>query len=128
MPRDPRNDAMEDRVRIEHMLEAACDVRAYMAGRSRTDLDQDSMLRRAVMNAIQQIGEAAASIGEEGRSRVPELPWGQIVAMRHVIVHVYWGIDLNRVWMTATSDIPQLIALLEHATSGWPMPPDDEAA
>lgn len=80
------------------------------------------MLRRALTNAVQQIGEAAARVSDDGRRRAPAVPWGQIVAMRHVLVHVYWGIDNDRLWMTATHDIPLLTQSLEAACSNWPMP------
>ncbi len=113
---------IDDRVRVEHMLEAARDIQAYVKGRSRTDLDRDSMLLRALTNAVQQVGEAAARISDEGRARAPSLPWGQIVAMRHVLVHVYWGVDLDRLWATATGDMPVLISALEEACVTWPLP------
>lgn len=88
MPRDRERPLIDDRVRIEHMLEAARDVASFVAGRARADLESDAMLQRAITNAVQQIGEAAANIGDASRARVPGLPWGQIVAMRHVLVHV----------------------------------------
>ncbi|HYF14131.1 MAG TPA: HepT-like ribonuclease domain-containing protein [Phycisphaerales bacterium] len=123
MPRECGGSSIDDRVRIEHMLRAARDVRRYVTGRARTDLDTDSMLLRAVLHAIQEVGEAAANTSDAGRSRVPVLPWGKIVAMRHVLVHVYWGIDRDRVWTTATQEVPELIRLLESACQDWPLPP-----
>lgn len=42
--------------------------------------------------------------------------------MRHVLVHVYWGVDLDRAWATATADAPVLIAALEQACINWPLP------
>jgi len=53
---------------------------------------------------------------------VPGIPWGQIVAVRHVLVHVYWGVDRNRLWSAATSDVRVLIAALEAACADWPLP------
>lgn len=103
------------------MFEAARDARRYVEGRSRQDLDRDSMLLRALTNAVQQIGEAAARMGDAGRARVPEIPWGQIVAMRHVLVHVYWGVDHDRLWSTATQDLPTLIDTREAAFRSWPL-------
>jgi hypothetical protein len=70
-------------------------------------------------------GEAAARISDRGRARVSDVPWGQIVAMRHVLVHVYWGVDADRLWVTATEDIPLLIQSLEKACFGWPLDPPD---
>lgn len=80
------------------------------------------MFRRALINAIQEIGEAAARITDEGRARAPELPWGKIVAMRHVMVHVYWGVDLDQLWKVAARDVPVLIVHIEDAVSSWPRP------
>jgi uncharacterized protein with HEPN domain len=42
--------------------------------------------------------------------------------MRHVLVHVYWGVDRDRLWKTATEDVPVLITALEQATGDWPLP------
>ena len=122
MPRDAKRLPIDDRVRFEHMLEGAKDVRQYIAKRSRADLGTDSMLTRALTNAVQQIGEAASKVSDAGRARAPTLPWGQIVAMRHVLVHVYWGVDLDRLWVTATDDVPLLIQALEAACKDWPLP------
>jgi uncharacterized protein with HEPN domain len=122
MPRDPDRYPLDDRLRIQHMLDAGRDVVSFINGRSRADLDRDVMLVRAMMNAIQEIGEAAARVGEVASARVPDLPWGQIVAMRHILVHVYWGVDRDRLWKTATEDVPVLIKLLEQATNEWPIP------
>ncbi len=101
------------------MLDAAADAQSYIKGRRREDLDSDSMLRRAMVNALQVIGEAAARVTDDGRARVPRLPWGQIVAARHILVHVYWGIDTDQVWNMAVQDIPTLVAELEMAIAAW---------
>jgi len=119
---DRRGLPIDDRVRIEHMLEAVRDVQSYVEGRERNELETDSMLLRALTNAVQEIGEAAARLSDEGRTRVPGIPWGQIVAMRHVLVHVYWGVDHDRLWTTATQDVPILLAALEAACKDWPLP------
>jgi len=121
MPRN-RPGAIEDRVRIQHMLDAARQGVAFVADRTRADLDHDPMLARALMHVVMEIGEAAARTSDAGRSRVPALPWGQMVAMRHILVHVYWGVDFDRLWTTTAEELPRLIAELEAAIAGWPMP------
>ena len=103
------------------MLDAGRHIELFVKDRSRNDLDNDPMFVRALMNAVQEIGEAAARISDAGRDRAPDVPWGQIVAMRHVLVHVYWGVDRDRLWKTAIEDVPVLIAALEEATADWPL-------
>lgn len=109
-----------DRDRVEHILVAARAAVGFVAGRARADLDNDDMLRRALINAVQEIGEAAARVTDAGRARVPGLPWGQIVAMRHVLVHVYWGVDPDQLWKVAAQDLPVLVASVEIALAAWP--------
>ena len=61
-----------------------------------------------VLYYIQLIGEAANGISAEFQQAHPIIPWKKIVAMRHLLVHHYFGIDLDEVWNTAQKDLPEL--------------------
>ena len=87
-----------------------------------TILASDMMFRRALINALQEIGEAAARVSDQGRARAASLPWGKIVAARHILVHVYWGVDHEQVWKMATIHVPQMIEAIEAAFVSWPLP------
>lgn len=104
------------------MLEASQAVTRFVAGRQRSDLESDDMLRRAVLHAIQEIGEAAARMTEAGRALAPQLPWGSIVQMRHIMVHVYWGVDLDRVWSVATDHMRTISEAAAQAIPKLPLP------
>jgi uncharacterized protein with HEPN domain len=83
MRRDERPPS--DRERLEHMLAAARDAVAMSQGRRRADLDTDIMLQHAPVRCVQIVGEAAARVSEEGRQRVPGLPWPrQRLGFHHV--------------------------------------------
>ena len=110
----------DDRIRMQHMIDAARQAAQFVVGRTRDDLDVDAMLSRALMHAVLEIGEAAARTSDEGRQRAPEVPWGQIVAMRHVLVHVYWGVDFDRLWKTVVEELPLLVVQLDAALTDWP--------
>ena len=66
-----------------------------------------------MIHHIQIIGEAVRSITPELIHLSPETPWSAIVGMRHVLVHDYFGIDLDEVWNVVQHDIPQLRATVE---------------
>ena len=89
----PRDGAADDRIRVEHMRLAALDVVELSRGRTAGELASDMPLRRALVNAIQDIGEAASKVTAFGRTRVPTLPWDAIVATRHRLAHGYSEID-----------------------------------
>lgn len=104
------------------MLDASRDAAGMVKGRSRGDLDTNMMLRRALINAVQEVGEAAARITPAGRERLAVLPWGQIVGMRNRLVHGYDRINLDMLWTVAAEELPALIGLLEGALREWPLP------
>jgi uncharacterized protein with HEPN domain len=56
------------------------------------------------------IGEACRALPAEFREQHKEIPWGQIIGMRHILVHHYFGIDEEAVWTAATHDLPILKA------------------
>jgi len=102
------------------MMDAARQAMGFAQGKSRKSLDTDPMLARALMHAILEIGEAASRTSDAGRSRAPEVPWAQLVGMRNVLIHVYWGVDFDRLWKTVSEELPALLAMLELATKDWP--------
>ena len=104
---------IDDQTRIRHMLAAGYDAQAFVQGKTREDLASDRMLTRALINCIEDIGEAAANLTPAYKEQHTELPWRQIVAMRNRLIHGYFEVDLDRVWDTATNDIPALIVALE---------------
>lgn len=102
------------------MLDAARAAQRIASGRLRADLESDEALLRALTHCFMEIGEAAARISDPGRQRIASLPWGQIVHVRHIVVHVYWGVDRDRLWQGISEDLPPLIAAIEVALKDWP--------
>jgi len=122
MPRDPAKSPLDDRIRVQHMLEAARDVVAIARGRCMDDLRTDMPMRRAIVNAIQEIGEAAAKVSPAGRARLAAIPWPVVVGMRNRLVHGYDEIDFGVVWKVATEEVGTLILALETTFVSWPLP------
>jgi len=105
----------DDRVRLQHMLDAAREALSFVAGRERRDLDADRMLVLALVKSIEIIGEAGTRVSEEGRDATPAVPWPEIIAMRNRLVHAYFDVNLDVVWATVREDLPALVAALQDA-------------
>ena len=103
----------DDLVRMRHMLDAAKEVLSFAKNKTRGDLDSERMLVLSIVKAIEIIGEGASKVTQETREAYTELPWANIIAMRNRLIHVYFDIDLDRVWDTVTDDLPPLIGSLE---------------
>jgi len=102
-----------DLVYVGHMLDMARKAVGKTRGLSRAAYDTDENLRLAVIHLVQVIGEAARQVSREASDAHPELPWADIIGMRHKVVHDYLGVDEDIVWQVVTEDLPKLVVLLE---------------
>jgi uncharacterized protein with HEPN domain len=78
------------------------------AGADFEAFQKSELLRSAVVQKLAIIGEAAARVSEDLKTRHPQVPWPQIVAFRNILVHAYIGIDWDVVWRAARSRCPVL--------------------
>lgn len=107
-----------DRIRVQHMLDAAREAVEIGGGRTRGDLEHDRVRALALLRCIEVIGEAASKVSRETRDENPDVPWVDIVGMRNRLIHAYFEVDLRRVCDTLTDDLPPLIVQLERIGSG----------
>jgi uncharacterized protein with HEPN domain len=54
------------------------------------------------------IGEAANHISDETKTKFSDIEWAQIIGMRNVFVHEYFGVDSQIVWEIIKNDLPIL--------------------
>lgn len=69
---------------------------------------QNELIQTWMLHNLQLIGEAARSLASEFREAHPEIPWTAIIGMRTILVHHYFEIDENAVWIAAERDVPPL--------------------
>ena len=93
---------------LEHMLEAIERVRRYMGRKRRAGFLGDALLQDAVIRNIEILGEAAGRLSPEFTARYPEIPWREIVGMRHRLIHGYLKVNLETVWEVVDRDLPTL--------------------
>jgi uncharacterized protein with HEPN domain len=100
-----------DLLYVEHMLEMATKAVSKTQGISREMFDSDENLRFALIHLIQIIGEAGRRVSRDFCDHHPQIPWADIIGMRHKVVHDYPGVDEDIVWQVITGDLPKLAAL-----------------
>ena len=84
----------------------------FAAGISYEEFVKDRMRYFAIMKNIEIIGEAANMLTVDFRERHTELPWEQIIGMRHVLVHGYAQISDMKLWRTVTKDLLPLYQIV----------------
>ena len=65
---------------------------------AREAFEADELLQNWFVRHLQIFGEAARLLPEEVRTLAPDIPWSEIIGMRHILVHNYFGIDTQVVW------------------------------
>jgi uncharacterized protein with HEPN domain len=90
------------------IVEAADHIAEFIAGADFEAFQESKMLRCAVVRKPAIIGEAAARVSEELKTRHAEVPWPQIIAFRNILVRAYFGIDWDMVWRAARNRGPVL--------------------
>jgi uncharacterized protein with HEPN domain len=97
----------DDPLRLQDILDSIAAIQRHTPP-TRPAFDSNEPVRSHILLHIQIIGEAASRLSQTLRDGNPRVPWRQIIAMRNILTHVYFGIDWNEVWQVAVRDIPTL--------------------
>lgn len=95
----------------ERMLSAAGQAISYVEGMTKEDFLADRKTQDAVIMKLLVIGELAVQLLEahaEFATRHPEIPWSQMKGMRNRMAHGYFELDMEIVWDTVQTAIPDL--------------------
>jgi uncharacterized protein with HEPN domain len=93
---------------LQDILHATVAIEQFIAGLDFEEFDASLLTRHAVSHDLAIIGEAAAKLPADFRIRHGSIPWRQIIGLRHVVVHGYFGLNWERVWATASVSVPEL--------------------
>lgn len=97
-----------DIARLKHILDAIIEIENYSLGTDIQEFVKNSMMRYACIKQLEIIGEASNHISEEVKTKFSNVEWSQIVGMRNIFVHEYFGMDTNLVWEIIKDDLPGL--------------------
>lgn len=96
-----------ERERLLDILEAIERIEKY-AAQGKKAFEKDELIQNWMVSHITMIGEACRSLPDDFQARYAEVPWADIIGMRNILVHHYFGIDLDAVWAVVEHDIPDL--------------------
>ena len=79
--------AKDDFVRLRHMVDSAKEAVELIHGKTRAELDTNRVLSLALVRLLEIVGEAASRVTTATRQQTPDIPWSQIVSLRHRLIH-----------------------------------------
>jgi uncharacterized protein with HEPN domain len=93
---------------IEHIIESIKLIETYTHEIAKEEFLSSHDIQDKVFRRLEIIGEAAKNLPEEFRKSHPEIEWKKMAGLRDVLIHSYFGIDLELAWKVIEKDIPDL--------------------
>ena len=93
---------------LTHILDSIKLVEEYLKGKSKLDFLNSIQLQDSVIRRIEIIGEAIKNIPNAIKNKYNQIPWKEITGMRDILIHQYFGVDLDLTWQVIVKDLPRL--------------------
>lgn len=104
--------ARDWRDRVDDIRRAASRILSYTAGLDERGFRANVLVVDAVLRNFEVIGEAARNVPIDVELRHPQVSWRAMRAMRNVLAHAYFDVDVAIVWRTIQEDLPDLPGVL----------------
>jgi uncharacterized protein with HEPN domain len=99
---------LNDRTRLEHMLEAADEVLAQYALLPNGRLPDGDFRYYAFVKCVEIIGEAAYRLSRDFRKQQAEVEWAKVIRLRHILVHEYHSVNEDTIFHIIKTHVPVL--------------------
>ena len=93
---------------LEDILNSIEKLEKYTKGLDFKAFSENEMVIDAVTRNLEVMGEAVKNIPLDIQKKYPEVEWKEAKGFRNILIHDYFGIDLESVWDTINDDIPLL--------------------
>jgi len=93
---------------VSHILEAIEKINRFVLPLDFQGFIKDDLVQSGVMRELGVIGEAAKNLSQEFKASHNKIPWKEITGMRDKLVHDYFEIDVDALWITIREDLPVL--------------------
>ena len=98
---------------LRDILKALESIEKFVEGMDFEEFQKDDKTSSAVVRKFEIIGEAAKRVPEHIKQEYQQVPWKEMAGMRDRLIHFYFGVDYNLVWITIKERIPQIKPLIK---------------
>jgi len=102
------------RFRVEDIISAIEKIFAFTKDADFDAFVANEMAVDAVIRNLEIIGEAARHIPAEIEAKYPDIGWVEMRAIRNILIHEYFGVDVAIIWHTVQTDLSPLLPNLRN--------------
>jgi uncharacterized protein with HEPN domain len=111
----------DELVYLRHVLSAIERIERYVQGVDEQAFCDGMLLQDGVIRQLEIIGEAVKHLPASVREEYPDTPWQDIAGTRDMLIHHYFGVSLDKVWLMVKRDIPVLKSQIVEILGNGPL-------
>ncbi|MHB1252779.1 MAG: HepT-like ribonuclease domain-containing protein [Candidatus Humimicrobiaceae bacterium] len=89
------------------------DIESFIKNLNFNEFSKDKKTLNAVIRSLEIIGEASKKIPANFKEKYPDIPWNKMLGMRNKLIHEYFGVDIEMLWIVITQDIQELKSIFK---------------
>jgi uncharacterized protein with HEPN domain len=98
----------KDKEYLQDIVDAISDIEKFIEGTTEKEFCRNKEKQYAVVRALEIIGEATKNLSRDLRTKHGKIPWRDIAGMRDKLIHMYFGVKLDLIWITIKDKLPEL--------------------
>ncbi len=97
-----------DLIFLKHINESIGKIDNFIYGISIDKFKKDEKTQYSIIRALEIIGEAIKNLSDETTLKYSNVPWKEYAGQRDILIHHYFGIDIEKVWRVIKEELPNL--------------------
>ncbi|GAB61212.1 MAG: DUF86 domain-containing protein [Candidatus Jettenia sp.] len=97
-----------DEIYLKHIIDAINNIEVFIDKMGKDEFMKNKLVQSATIRQLEIIGEAVKNVSSHLRKSYSDISWKDIADLRDKLIHEYFGVDIQLVWIICVRDIPTL--------------------